>query len=211
MTNRNVPSNTELPSIGKLIKSTVSAIFIAAIILITVVLPAEYGLDPTGIGEAIGMLKMGQIKVSLAQEAAADRAAAEDVQSDGDNYPSPPSDGHYETNTAPQIDNARSDEITISLTPNQGKEIKLTMAAGAQVDYVWWTSGGRANFDTHADSKVLEISYHNYDKGSLERNEGVMTAAFDGNHGWFWRNRTSESMTVTLQVSGDYSDILRFE
>ena len=32
-------------------------------------------------------------------------------------------------------------------------------------------------------------------------------AAFDGKHGWFWRNRTSETMTVTLQVNGEYSDI----
>jgi hypothetical protein len=36
-----------------------------------------------------------------------------------------------------------------------------------------------------------------------------MAAAFDGKHGWFWRNRTTEIMTITLQVAGEYSDIIQ--
>ena len=48
-----------------------------------------------------------------------------------------------------------------------------------------------------------------YKRGrSVGGDEGVIEAAFNGLHGWFWRNRTSETMTVTLQVEGDYSDIL---
>lgn len=211
MNNSNLPSNTELPSIGKLIKSTVLAILIAALILVTVVLPAEYGLDPTGIGEVIGLLKMGEIKASLAQEAAADRATAQtEPLNVVNNSKSDPPTGS-ETIPVQSNDNARSDEVTFSLSPNEGTEIKLTMNEGDRVDFAWWTSGGRANFDTHADSKELEINYHGYGKGSAERSEGVLKAAFDGNHGWFWRNRTSETMTVTLQVSGDYSDVVRMK
>jgi len=26
-------------------------------------------------------------------------------------------------------------------------------------------------------------------------------------HGWFWRNRTSESLTVTLRTSGQYTEL----
>ena len=68
----------------------------------------------------------------------------------------------------------------------------------------------KANFDTHADSKSLQIKYHNYEKGQLERSEGELKAAFDGNHGWFWRNRTSVPMAVTLEVVGNYTDMLQF-
>ena len=89
-------------------------------------------------------------------------------------------------------------------------EIKLTMAKGSTVNYLWYTDGGKANFDTHADSKKLEIKYHNYEKGKLEKSEGIMEAAFDGNHGWFWRNRTSETMSVTLEVNGDYTDVVQY-
>jgi len=36
-----------------------------------------------------------------------------------------------------------------------------------------------------------------------------MEAAFDGNHGWFWRNRSGKTMIITLEVHGDYSEIIR--
>ena len=68
MNNNNKPSNTDLPSAAKLIKSTFVAIALAALILVTAVLPAEYGIDPTGVGNVLGLTKMGEIKVSLAQE-----------------------------------------------------------------------------------------------------------------------------------------------
>lgn len=188
---------------GKLIKSTVLAAGIAALILVTVVLPAEYGIDPTGAGDAIGLLKMGEIKVSLSEEAAADRVLVQDQEPDAID-----GSGEVLDETTIQPDAlVRSDEMTLSLSPGEGKEIKLAMTKGGKVNYVWWTDGGRANFDAHADSKQLEISYHNYSKGSEKRGEGILEAAFDGKHGWFWRNRTSETMTVTLQVNGEYSDI----
>ena len=50
--NKTIP-NVELPSTKKLVKSTVMAICIAAVILITTVLPAEYGIDPSGVGECL--------------------------------------------------------------------------------------------------------------------------------------------------------------
>lgn len=209
MKNKNIPSNNELPSLKKLVKSTILAIFLAAIILITVVLPAEYSLDPTGIGRVIGLLKMGQIKVSLAQEAAADRVLASLQQSEEVDNSKQSSESVTEVIPPPSNENTRSDKMTFSLSPNEGKEIKLTMRKGEQVNYIWTTNGGKANFDAHADSKKLQISYHNYDKGSQERKEGVLEAAFDGKHGWFWRNRTSKTMKITLQVNGEYSDVVQ--
>ncbi len=211
MKNKNMPSDYELPSIGKLVKSTILAICIAAVILVTVVLPAEYGLDPTGIGSFLGLSKMGVIKVSLAEEAAADRAIPSAEEPDSIDDTKLPSGSVAKEVPTPSSSNAQTDEVTLSLLPGEGKEIKLVMNKGEQVDYVWWTDGGRANFDAHADSKILEIKYHNYAKGSEERSEGVLEAAFDGKHGWFWRNRTSAPMTVTLQVAGEYSDIVQMQ
>jgi len=39
--------------------------------------------------------------------------------------------------------------------------------------------------------------------------QGVLEAAFDGKHGWFWRNRTSKPVTVTLRTEGNYIAIKR--
>jgi hypothetical protein len=64
--NTNIPTERELPSTQKLVKSTILAAATAAVLLVTVVMPAEYGIDPTGIGNLIGLKKMGEIRVSLA-------------------------------------------------------------------------------------------------------------------------------------------------
>lgn len=193
---------------GRLIKSTILAICLAAVILVTVVLPAEYGLDPTGVGSFIGLVKMGEIKVSLAQEAAVEMQM---MAKDNALVQDEPIVEAASVKAASKNEIAsKTDKITLTLAPNEGKEIKLTMAEGAKVNYLWYTDGGIANFDAHADSKKLQIKYHNYEKGKLEKREGIMEAVFEGNHGWFWRNRTSETMKVTLEVNGNYTDVLQF-
>ena len=65
----------ELPSSRSLMRSTLIALGIAVLLLTTVVLPAEYGIDPTGAGRVLGLTQMGEIKVRLAREAAEDAAA----------------------------------------------------------------------------------------------------------------------------------------
>ena len=69
------PPPDTLPSPRQLLRSTVVALVVAGVLLVTVVLPAEYGVDPTGIGQVIGLKRMGEIKVALALEAEADAAA----------------------------------------------------------------------------------------------------------------------------------------
>ena len=59
----------------RLLRSTMIALAVAALLLITIVLPAEYGIDPTGVGRVLGLTRMGEIKTRLAREAAADAAA----------------------------------------------------------------------------------------------------------------------------------------
>ncbi len=65
----------EPPSMRTLVRATLLALAAAVVILVTVVLPAEYAIDPTGIGRVIGLTPMGEIKMRLAREAAADAAA----------------------------------------------------------------------------------------------------------------------------------------
>jgi len=61
---------------GGLIRSTLLAAGAAGAILVLFWLPAEYGIDPTGVGALTGLTEMGEIKQQLAAEAAADAQAA---------------------------------------------------------------------------------------------------------------------------------------
>lgn len=73
MYNSERPEIEELPSTAQLLRSTIIALGVALAILVTVVLPAEYGIDPTGAGRALGLTPMGETKKGLEREAEQDR------------------------------------------------------------------------------------------------------------------------------------------
>ena len=214
MYNRDSPTRAELPSSKQLLRSTILAAVSAVVLLVAVVLPAEYGVDPTGIGRVLRMTEMGEIKQQLAAEAAADAAAAPaaPAQSDGAAgmamanaaQPSTPAPAPAPVAAAaPKIE--WRDEMPVTLTPGEGTEIKLKMAQGAKVQYSWVVEGGQVNFDTHGDAPGKSISY---EKGrGVAADEGVLEAAFTGNHGWYWRNRGNANVKVILRTRGDYTDI----
>lgn len=55
MYNSEKPAPEELPSTAQLVRSTIIALIAAIAILVTIVLPAEYAVDPTGAGRALGL------------------------------------------------------------------------------------------------------------------------------------------------------------
>jgi hypothetical protein len=198
------PNLEELPTARQLWRSTAIAAAAAAVILVTVVWPAEYGLDPTGVGRVLGLTEMGEIKTQLHEEAEADRQmqTTEPQSNLGDRI-----FGLFIGTAHATEAVVWKDEITFALQPSEGIEIKLVMAAGAVASYHWSVAGGEVNFDMHGDGSGQDISY---EKGrSVAQASGTLTAAFAGNHGWFWRNRGDAPVTVTLQVAGDYTQIKR--
>lgn len=202
-----------LPSPGRLMRSTIIAVVAALILLVTVVMPAEHGIDPTGVGSLLGLTKMGEIKKSLEEEAASDQPEVAIRTPPPAPAALPPPVQALDPvtaagATAPAEDAARTDVTEIVLAPNEGKEIKLVMRKDARVTYSWSTDRGVVNYDTHADAPGID--YHGYGKGSGKpSDEGVLVAAFDGSHGWFWRNRGTESVTVTLRTTGPYEQLKR--
>ena len=275
MYNANRPTPSELPTPGKLLRSTFLAAVSAAALLVAVVLPSEYGMDPTGAGRLLGLTDMGNTKMQLAAEAEADSKASQSKLAAEAPAPSPDVSGLYQrierlegavrdltraleasrTASVPPAPEAQMqiaaeaaaaatpeqvpasvpepvtqpaaieesqqsqaaqpeppakepnrNEASFTLSPGQGIEIKLVMKKGAQANFAWASEGGPVNFDTHGDGAGdLKISYK---KGrGVRSDEGTIIAEFDGNHGWFWRNRNQEPVTLTLRTAGDYAEI----
>lgn len=213
MYNTDLPTRAELPSTQKLIRSTLLSIVAAIAILISIILPSEYGIDPLGTGRAFGLTEMGEIKVQLAKEAEADRMLNQPViQNEEVGEQSSLFDtifsGLFIKQAAAQTAEVNwKDEISITLEPGQGAEVKLVMAKGAIAEFTWIVDGGVANYDLHGDGGGQSISY---EKGrGVPGETGSLEAAFDGNHGWFWRNRDKQDITVILRVKGDYTEMKR--
>lgn len=204
MYNSDLPTRAELPSSKQLLRSTIIAVIVAAVLLVTVVLPGEYGIDPTRIGRVLGLTKMGEIKTQLAAEAERDRAIDASQPAPGMTVDASTASVHVaKDGSAP-----KTDEVTLTLKPGEGAEIKLAMAKGARARYEWRSAGGRVNHDTHGDGPGG--ANHSFSKGSeVERDSGELTAPFDGNHGWFWRNRSESEVIITLKVTGEYSSVKR--
>ena len=211
MFNTPLPTVNELPSTRKLLRSTVLAILVAAGLLVTVVMPSEYAIDPTGVGRTLGLTQMGELKIILAQEALADAAPPQ---------ASAPEPAPQIAAVKPEVQPAvqpvaksnlalKKDQLTITLKPGEGKEIKLEVLKNRTVNYEWTTVGGPVNYDTHGEPYNGEKGYfHSYNKGKqVKSNKGEFTAIFDGTHGWFWRNRSNNDVTISLKTSGDYLNV----
>ena len=210
MFNSDIPTQAGLPTTRKLVRSTLLALLSAAVILVTVVLPAEYAIDPTGTGRMLGLTEMGEIKTQLEQEAEADRLrdpapAAPDKRSSL--FGGMVAGWFIGTAQAQSKDVAWKDEISVTLKPGQGAEVKLTMGKGAKAEFSWAVANGAVNYDLHGDGGGQNISYKKGRK--VEKHSGTLEAAFDGSHGWFWRNRGRQDVTVTLKVRGAYSEVKR--
>ncbi|MEL6312146.1 MAG: transmembrane anchor protein [Pseudomonadota bacterium] len=186
-------------------RSTIAAVIGAAFIGVGVYLPAEYGVDPTGVGNVLGLTEMGEIKQQLAREAAEDEL----IHGSGDQSLSLMDDIFGLFVGAAHAQEAWTDTVTFTLAPDASAEIKLVMAEGDVAEYAWVAEGGRINFDLHAHGDGQSIDY---DRGrGATDGAGSIEAPFPGEHGWFWRNRDDSDVTITLQLRGAYSEVVRSE
>lgn len=178
-------------SSGQLLRATLTAALVAALILVTIVLPAEYGLDPLGAGRALGIVR------SSAGASTADAASADAVSS-------PAGQALLKSPTP-----FRSDEVTVALEPGEGAELKASMAAGQRLVFSW-TAGGPVEVDMHGESAAAEGGAHSYWKeGAQSSGHGAFEAPFAGSHGWFWQNLGSATVKVTVKTSGFYEKLYR--
>lgn len=114
-------------------------------LLVTVVMPSEYAIDPTGVGRALGLTKMGELKIILAQEALADAAppqAAAPAPQIAEAKPAVQPAAQPVTKPDPAL---KTDQITVTLKPGEGKEVKLEVLKNKTVSYERTAAGGPVN------------------------------------------------------------------
>lgn len=181
------------------------AIAIAAVLLVSAVLPAEYGIDPTGIGRVIGLTHMGDRKkaesASLVLEARAGTLPQAAVATKG-----APADQPAMTSALP----LRFDEIEVNLAPGGEVEYKALLAEGELMSFTWDASGAKVTFDFHGEPSAGPAgAFTSFHKGVASNSGGSLRAPFAGTHGWWWKNSTQGNVVIKLRASGFYSSIKR--
>ena len=175
-----------VPSMGTLAKATVVALFVAAVILVTIVLPAEYGIDPLGAGAATGLIGLSQARPPpiVASDSGPVRVQSADYKVDTRQFSLEAFGGYV--------------------------EYKYELEAGATMLYTW-TATGEINFDFHTEPAGLPPSASDsFERGTASEGRGSYTAPYAGIHGWFWENDEEEVVTVTVTTAGFYSAAKQF-
>ncbi|MDE1460874.1 hypothetical protein [Spartinivicinus poritis] len=184
-----------LPSNKSLLKATVVAFLVGALLLVTTILPAEYGLDPTGIGKQLGLTVLS---------------------SDHDSHSQPASSAPTLLATVSSVwkgkEALRNDTMSLTLGPNEGAEIKAKMVAGERFVFNWEVQGGEVSFDMHGERLNAGDEFTSYWVGRNQSSaSGAFEAPFDGTHGWYWQNKGSEPVTVVVKTSGFYETLYQPE
>lgn len=178
-------------------RASAAALAAGAAILVLFVLPAEYAIDPTGIGSALGLTRMASVEE-------ADDAAPVTT-------PAPAAAVAVPAQTAATIARAtpfRQDEKTITLAPGKGIEVKARMQAGDSFNFRWHATGP-VRADMHGEpTGGREDEFTDYWKQKdITASQGSFTAPFAGTHGWYWKNREDVPVTVTVRLDGFYASV----
>jgi len=200
------PFEIDPPQPAKLVKSVVIAVVVAALVLVTIVLPAEYSIDPTGIGKALGLTGMN---------APARTLQVKDVIGGNETYrevklPDPGDPLPLPNPAVAQIKpvDARTETKTVKLEPGQQTEIKAVMEAAQVIVYSWKAEGGDVYTDFHGHEPNAGEGFVRYEEQQSGREgHGSLVAPFAGEHGWFWLNISEQPVTITLTFTGYHSEV----
>jgi hypothetical protein len=194
-------SETNMP-LGRrrILVLTGTALVTALLVVFGGILPAEYNLDPTGLGRMTGTAKLWAPEEKVVGTSASDNAGASAKEVS------------LRTSATPY----RSDEVEITLqaggdpSRNDELEYKVRMKQGASFIYSWEAPGAadtkdiyvEAHGHTLTDPAAMTVAY--YKKHFGTRDNGLIIAPFDGVHGWFFQNQSPKPLKIKLRFAGFY-------
>ncbi|MEQ1573178.1 MAG: hypothetical protein ABL993_02925 [Vicinamibacterales bacterium] len=173
-----------------IVRMTAVALAVAVAILVTTILPAEYGIDPLGTGRVLG----------LTQISGAARTA-----------PVVPVVAAAEGPLVPHSTDYKADTTEFAILPYVGfVEYHYHLDKGTAMVYSW-TATGNVVVDFHAqqDGGPPDVA-ETFEKGEMNAGRGVYTAPYTGLHGWYWENRTNQVVRIKLSSVGFYTSATEF-
>ncbi|MES2603505.1 MAG: hypothetical protein V4603_01125 [Pseudomonadota bacterium] len=207
----NNPSSVPAPSPRKLLQGMAAAIGAAALILVLIVLPAEYGIDYTGFGNALGLTSMAAAptKTITMTDVIGGNEVIREVEIPEAGEPTPlPNPAVFQDDPAPP----QTRTLQIVIPPNGETEVKVKMLAAKAIAFSWKTEKGLVYVDYHGHDPSFGPDFFVRYKEEQESTggNGTLTAPFDGEHGWFWLNLEAEPVTITLTVTGYFVDLIDY-
>lgn len=172
MTNEQVSAKT-------LWKATAGAVLVGSIALVTLILPAEYNIDPTGVGNALGLTILTAKEVDIL-----------------------PREHSGELQAVPA-----SETIQLALPPGSELEYKMHMETGAQLTFEWATDGPPVYVDMHGEPEGDTSGYFlSFAETTVDSMKGSFSAVFTGPHGWYFKNTSDQPLHIRLTFKGQFQN-----
>ncbi|WP_051484368.1 hypothetical protein [Shewanella waksmanii] len=218
-------SHIPVHTTATLIKASIIALLVAIVVLLVAILPAEYNIDPTGLGKVAGLTQLAQAEEQPATASQVDKPAALAstlVQSPTAstklmaNEEAPllfakpathlaDAPSVADIKAARQTTGVRTDTVNITIAAGKGLEYKLLMDAGMHLTYQWRSDSAALYFDFHGEPQGDKTGYYeSFSLTTAKEMKGSLTTPFAGSHGWYWKNKTDKAVVVTLTTTGDY-------
>lgn len=205
MTTNNQPNLNK----GQLLKSLIIALIIGAIVLLTAVLPAEYGIDPLGTGKLFGFSKLYQGNEQIENNEIYSSLNFKKIKMEKLGSPQSVPKPSEADNPPPEVQySVREDTIEVIVPAKKGIEYKFKSLKYGRTKYEWSTDKGIVYIDFHGEVKQENSSknvfYESYTLAYSNNMAGTLTAPFEGKHGWYFRNETNEDIIIAIRLNGQY-------
>jgi hypothetical protein len=161
-----------------IVRASAGALVAAASILVAFVLPAEYGIDPIGVGRLTGLSRLAESASATVTPAAGAITA--------------------------QAESYKTDRVELTLPPKGTVEYKYRLDKGAAMVYAWQATAPVV-YDFHTEPEgTASSASQSFEKGESAAIQGSYVAPYNGIHGWYWENPGMTPLTVTLRSAGFY-------
>jgi hypothetical protein len=191
--------------------ASAAAVVVALIVLVIAILPAEYGVDPTGLGETLGLTALSTTASRTLEITDViggnETVRTVEIPDFGEPVPLPNPEIHQSEMTAPQ-----TRTMMVVIPSEQETEIKTVLREGKMILYSWSVDRGDIYSDFHGHDPEVSaefwVRYEEHQEGA--GGNGSLVAPFNGEHGWYWVNYNEYPVTVTLTIMGYYDDVIDY-
>ncbi len=98
--------------------------------------------------------------------------------------------------------------MVVTIEPTKRLEVKLVMKKGQRAEFEWKTDGTTVTYNMHGEVPTdPSVKAFVYQRGASTGEKGTIEAAFDGIHGWSWRNSSEKPVTITVKAVGQFSEM----
>jgi hypothetical protein len=188
------------------------ALLVSMVVLITVIWPAEYGRDPTGIGDLLGITGMsaGQTQTIEIIDTLGGNEILREVEIPDFGEPVPLPNPNV-SQVEPEGPVTR--EMTVELGVDGETEVKTVLREGRVIVFEWTVDQGIVYSDFHGHTPEFGEDFwvrYKEDQRGAAGGAGSLVAPFSGEHGWYWVNLNDHPVSITLRVTGYFDDMIDY-